>query len=164
MNNRYFSGLAAIALLSLAACQSFSSPEATADTSAEAVTPEITAPPPADLAEGVSLSADGQTVIMASGSILETYCSDGKGMLAISAAGEAGGPFQALGCGQSFAPFDAARANGFAGVTFVAPQVEEGALQLQDGEYTKVQCLADHAGLEPVLPDDSDGHMNLECI
>jgi hypothetical protein len=162
MNLRSAKWLVAIAFLSATACQSPTpDPEATVDT---ADTAETTVAPPADLAEGVSLSADGQTVIMASGSTLETYCNDGQGMLAISAVGEAGGDFQALGCGQTFDGFDAARANGFADVTFVAPATMAGALQLQDGEYTKVQCLADHAGLAPTASENSDGHMNLECI
>lgn len=160
MKKQCFSGLAAIALLSLTACQTPQSSNATA----ESAPPDTTVAPPADLAEGVSLSADGQTLILGSGSIFEAYCNGGQGALAISAVGEAGGDFQVLSCGPSFEAFDAARANGFAGVTYVAPVVADGALRLQDGEYTKVQCLADHAGLAPLLPERPDGHMNLECI
>lgn len=154
MNNRYFSGLAAIALLSLTACQSQpSTPE---------VAPEGAANPPmtepaADLPPGLSLSADGQALVMEGGSTLEAYCSGGGGVLAISAAAQAGDP-QVLGCVQSSDQFDATV------TSVVAPVITDGALQLQDMEYVSVSCQADHAGLAPVLPDKTDGHMSLECI
>lgn len=173
MNKTFLGLLVAIAMLSTSACQSqTSSPntaadapaDTTADTATESTPADDMATAPADLPAGISLSDDGQTVIMTSGSTLEAYCSEGNGMLAISAVGEAGGTGQALGCGQTFDGFDAARNNGFADVTFVAPMIMENALQLQDTEYTKVECQADHAGLAPVLPEKSDGHMSLECI
>lgn len=153
MKNRCFSGLAAIALLSLTACQSQpSQPE---------VTPEGAANPPtepaADLPPGLSLSADGRSLVMESGSTLEAYCSGGGGVLAISPAAQAGDS-QVLGCVQSVDQFDATATD------VVAPVITEGALQLQDMEYVSVSCQADHAGLAPVLPDKTDGHMSLECI
>ncbi len=154
MNNRCFSGLAAIALLSLTACQSQpSQPEVTPDSAAN---PPMTAPT-ADLPTGLSLSADGQALVMESGSTLEAYCSGGGGVLAISPAAQAGAT-QVVGCVQSADQFDATTTN------VVAPVVTAGALQLQDTEYVTVSCQADHAGLAPVLPDKTDGHMSLECI
>jgi hypothetical protein len=45
-----------------------------------------------------------------------------------------------------------------------APLVAENALQLQDGEYAQVQCLSDHAGLDPAADSDSDGCMTLNCL
>lgn len=74
MKKQCFSGLAAIALLSLTACQTPQSSNATA----ESAPPDTTVAPPADLAEGVSLSADGQTLILGSGSIFEAYCNGGR--------------------------------------------------------------------------------------
>lgn len=153
MKNRCFSGLAAIALLSLTACQSQpSTPE---------VTPEGAANPPtesaADLPTGLSLSADGQALVMESGSTLDAYCSGGGGVLVISPAAQAGDA-QVLGCVQSVDQFDATPTN------VVTPVITDGALQLQDMEYISVSCQADHAGLAPVLPDQTDGHMSLECI
>ena len=154
MKNRCFSGLAAIALLSLVACQSQpSQPE---------VTPEGAANPPtepaADLPTGLSLSADGQALVMESGSTLEAYCSGGSGVLAISPAAQAGDP-QVVGCVQTADQFDATT------TTVVAPVITDGALQLQDKDYISVRCQADHAGLAPVLPEKAeDGHMRLECI
>jgi hypothetical protein len=154
VKNRCFSGLAAIALLSLTACQSQpSTPE---------VTPEGATNPPmtetaADLPTGLSLSADGQALVMEGGSTLEAYCSGGGGVLAISPAAQAGDT-QVLGCVQSSDLFDATVTD------TVAPVITDGALQLQDMEYVSVSCQADHAGLAPVLPDQTGGHMSLECI
>jgi hypothetical protein len=113
--------------------------------------------PAADLPTGLSLSADGQALVMESGSTLEAYCSGGSGVLAISPAAQAGAT-QVVGCVQSADQFDATATN------VVAPVVTAGALQLQDTEYVTVSCQADHAGLAPVLPEKTDGHMSLECI
>lgn len=124
--------------------------------------PQSTAP--ATLPTGISLSQDGQTLVMASGSSLDVYCNQGQGMLAISYVGEGGIPGQVVGCGQTYAPFDTARNNGFASVKFVAPVVQNDGLQLQDAQYTKVDCQADHAGLSQAQSDNSDGHMSLECL
>lgn len=149
MKNRCFSGLVAIALLSLTACQSQPS------------TPEGAANPPTEsaaaLPTGLSLSTDGQALVMEGGSTLEAYCSGGGGVLAISPAAQAGDT-QVLGCVQSSDQFDATVTN------TVAPVITDGALQLQDTEYVSVSCQADHAGLAPVLPEKTDGHMRLECI
>ena len=151
MKNQCLSGLAAIALLSLTACQSQpSQPEVTG-----AANPPTE--PAADLPPGLSLSADGQALVMESGSTLEAYCSGGGGVLAISPAAQAGDT-QVLGCVQSSDQFDATV------TSVVAPVITEGALQLQDTEYVSVRCQADHVGLAPVLPDKTDGHMRLECI
>ena len=153
MKNRCFSGLAAIALLSLTACQSQpSTPEVTSDATNSAMTE-----PAADLPPGLSLSTDGQALVMESGSTLEAYCSGGGGVLAISPAAQAGDT-QVVGCVQTADQFDANA------TTVVAPVLTDGALQLQDQEYVSVSCQADHAGLAPVLPDKTDGHMSLECI
>ena len=102
--------------------------------------------------------------MMDSGSALEVYCSDGKGALAISYVGETGSDGQILGCEATFDTFDAAREGSFAEVNIVAPVIVENALQLQEAEYTKLECRADHAGLSPVLSEKSDGHMTIECI
>jgi hypothetical protein len=154
MNPRNLSLLVAIALLSLAACQSQpSTPEVTPE---GATNPPMTEPA-ADLPTGLSLSADGQALVMESGSTLEAYCSGGGGVLAISPAAQAGDP-QVVGCVQSADQFDATATSA------AAPVVTDGALQLQDKEYVRVSCQADHAGLAPASSDSSDGHMNLECI
>jgi hypothetical protein len=154
MKNRCLSGLAAIALLGLTACQG--------QPSQPKVTPDGVVNPPmtelaADLPPGLSLSTDGQALVMEGGSTLEAYCSGGGGVLAISPAAQAGDA-QVVGCVQSVDQFDATATN------VVAPVITEGALQLQDMEYISVSCQADHAGLAPVLPDQTDGHMSLECI
>jgi hypothetical protein len=153
MNPRPLSLWAALALLSLTACQSQTSPPE--------VAPEGAANPPmvepaADLPTGLSLSADGQALVMESGSTLEAYCSGGGGVLAISPAVQPGDP-QVLGCVQTSDQFDATVTN------TVAPVISDGALQLQATDYISISCQADHAGLAPI-PDQADGHMSLECI
>lgn len=155
-----------IAILGAVACQpqTSSSEAPPTDPAAETTTATPTPAVPANLPEGISLSEDGQTLVMAAGSTLEAYCSDGQGKLAISFVGEGGISGQVVGCEQTFEPFDAARANGFANINFVAPVVSENSLKLQDAEYIKLECQADHAGLSPVLPENSDGNMTLECI
>lgn len=154
MKNRCFSGWAAIALLSLSACQSQPS---TSEVTPEGATNPPMTEPAAALPTGLSLSADGQALVMEGGSTLEAYCSGGGGVLAISPAAQPG-ETQVVGCVQSADQFDAAA------TSTVAPVITDGALQLQDMEYVSVSCQADHAGLAPVLPDQTDGHMSLECI
>jgi hypothetical protein len=166
MNNQFLGFLFAFAILGTTACQTPpSGPEAAApEATPEAPTAEATPAASANLPEGISLSEDGQTLVMETGSTLEAYCSDGQGKLAISYVGEGGISGQAVGCEQTFEPFDAARENGFADSNFVAPVISDNALQLQDAEYIKLECRADHAGLSPVLPEKSEGNMTLECI
>jgi len=160
----------AIALLSLTAC---TSPNADTDTAPEADMPsdpavtapdtETTAAP--EIGEGVSLSEDGQTLMMAEFSMFDAYCMGGDGKLAISFVGEEPGrEDQLVSCGSTFEGFDSDRETGFEGVNVVAPAIAENTLQLNDGEYTRVQCLSDHAGLDPAPENPSDGHMVLNCL
>jgi hypothetical protein len=158
MNNKFLGFLFTFAILGITACQpEASEPEATTpEATPEApMTEAETTATPVNLPEGISLSEDGQTLVMEFGSTLEAYCSDGQGKLAISYVGEGGISGQALGCEQSFEPFDAARENGFANVNFVAPVVSDNALQLQAAEYVNLECRANQASLSPVLPENS---------
>lgn len=156
--------LAVIAALGLAACQTAPSPsDDTAAAPAESTSEEVTATP-MNLPEGVTLDDDGETILMEEFSKLETYCSDGSGALAISYVGEAGITGQLVGCEQSYETFDAARETGFADVSIVAPVVTDNALQLQAGEYTKIECGANQSSLDPASDDPSDGHMILMCF
>jgi peroxiredoxin family protein len=124
--------------------------------------PNATAP--ANFPEGVSLSDDGQTIVMEQFSNLDVDCMNGDGALAISYMGEGKFDHQVVACGSTYEAFDASRENEFADVTPVAPLVAENALQLQDGEYAQVQCLSDHAGLDPAADSDSEGYMTLNCL
>ncbi|MEB3212245.1 MAG: hypothetical protein VKL39_12865 [Leptolyngbyaceae bacterium] len=175
MNQRFLITVGAIALLSITACSSASTDSSTtADANSEAVPeePSTTEPPSStdesvvtpDLPEGVSISNDGQMVVMEEFSTLDVYCIDGSGQLAISYVGEGAFDNQVVACGETFEAFDAAREAGFADVNLVAPVVDGSSLQLQDTEYTQVQCLSDHAGLEPAGSEESEGHMVLNCL
>lgn len=168
MNTRLFSTLSAIALLSLTAC---TTPTSEADTPPEAEMPdsEVSTPDPepsaTEIADGVSLSDDGTTLVMAEFSSLEAYCINGKGKLAISFVGEEpGSDDQLVSCGSTFDGFESDRETGFEGVTVVSPAIADAALQLNEGEYTRVKCLSDHAGLEPTASAPSDEHMTLSCL
>jgi hypothetical protein len=182
MNKQRIILIGAIALLGIAACSAPSSdPEINTDRDSEVapeVAPEVepeesptsepssTSEPAStlDLPEGVSLSEDGQIIVMEQFSMLDVYCMDGSGQLAISYVGEGAFDHQVVACGQTFEPFDSAREDGFADVNLVTPVVDDKGLQLQDTEYTQVQCLSDHAGLEPAVSDEADGHMVLNCL
>lgn len=118
----------------------------------------------AELPEGTSLSSDGQTLVMAQFSLLEAYCMEGRGKLAISYVGEAGGDHQLVSCGATFEAFDAARESRFADANVVEPAIANSSLQLQAGEYARVECLGNQVSLEPVAAEASDGHMTLNCL
>ncbi|RZM75413.1 hypothetical protein [Leptolyngbya iicbica] len=169
MNTRLFSTWGAIALLSLTAC---TNPSVETDTAPEADLPpetEVATPDPetpvSEIVEGVTLSEDGQTIVMAEFAMLDAYCMGGDGKLAISFVGEEpGSDDQLVSCGSTFDGFESDRESGFEGVTVVAPAIADNALQLNEGEYTRVQCLSDHAGLDPAPENASDGHMVLNCL
>lgn len=169
MTTKLLGLMSAIALLSLTACGTAPSEtvmDETAPMPDTEATPEATesvAAAPA-LPEGVSLSDDGQTLMMDEFSMVDAYCMGGDGKLAISYVGEAGGEGQLVSCSQTFEAFDAARENGFADANIVEPAIADMALQLQDGEYTQVQCLSNQTSLEPVAAAPSDGHMVLNCL
>lgn len=169
MNTRLFSTLGAIALLALTAC---TNPNADTEAPPAADMPDDTEVSPPDtemptmaIAEGVSLSADGSTLVMEEFSMLEAYCMDGAGKLAISYVGEEpGSDDQLVSCGPTFEGFDRDRETGFEGVNVVTPAIAAAALQLNAGEYTRVQCLSNQTSLEPVASDATDGHMTLNCL
>jgi hypothetical protein len=159
----------AIALLSLTACtnptpDTEAPPEVDMPDDTEVSTSDAEVPTMA-IAEGVSLSADGSTLVMEEFSMLEAYCMGGDGKLAISFVGEEpGSDDQLVSCGSTFDGFESDRETGFEGVTVVSPAIADAALQLNEGEYTRVKCLSDHAGLEPIGSAPSDGHMTLSCL
>lgn len=160
----FFHGFA-IAILGLTACTT-AAPEA--EEMPEATTPdtEMSTPDTAtpELTEGVSLSDNGSVIFMEEFSSLEAYCMEGNGTLAISYVGEAGGDDQLVSCGPSFDDFNAARETNFADVTIVEPAIADSALQLQEGEYTRVKCSANQTSLEQAVTEPSDGHMVLNCF
>ena len=163
MNIKSVGLVGTIALLALTACNDPSpTPEANpeADTPSSAVDTSATA----ELPEGVSLSDDGQMVVMEQFSNLDVYCMDGDGALAISYVGEGKFDHQVVACGTAYDAFNAARENDFAEVTPVTPILNDNGLQLQEGQYAQVQCLSDHAGLDPAAGVDSEGHMVLNCL
>lgn len=157
----------AIALLSLTACTT-PNPEAESPSEVEMPNAAVVAPEPEttaeEITEGVSLSDDGSTLVMAEFSLLEAYCMEGEGKLAISYVGEAGGDDQLVSCGTTFEGFDIDRETGFEGVNIVNPAIVDGTLQLSEGEYTRVQCLSNQTSLDPAPENPSDGHMVLNCL
>ena len=163
MNIKSIGLVGTIALLALTACNQ---PTSDPETNPEAETPSsaIETAETSELPEGISLSDDGQMVVLEEFSNLDVYCMEGNGALAISYVGEGKFDNQVVGCSAAYEAFDAARENGFADVTPIAPMVKDNALQLQEGEYTQVQCLSDHASLEPAAGVDSEGHMALACF
>jgi hypothetical protein len=161
MNTKFFGFIGVITLLGMTACTTSPDVEPVPENAPSASTNESAAAPA--LPEGISLSDDGQMVVMEEFSNLDVYCMEGNGSLAISYVGEGKFDNQVVGCGSAYEAFDAARENGFADVTPVTPAIQDNALQLQDGEYTQVQCLSDHSSLDPAAGVDSDGHMTLAC-
>jgi hypothetical protein len=163
MNTKLIGLMGAIVLLSTTACATSSSgPDATADTETPSSENEVSAAPA--FPEGISLSNDGQMLVMEEFSNLDVYCMEGSGLLAISYVGEGKFDHQVVACGSAYESFEAARENDFADVTPVVPAITDNALQLQDGEYTQVQCLSDHSTLEPAAGVESEGHMALACL
>ena len=162
MDRKFWGLIGALALLGITACNAPSDMPPPAETDESSSTDEPAMAP--SLPEGISLSDDGQMVVLEEFSSLDVYCMEGTGALAISFVGEGRFDNQVVGCGPSYDAFDAARENDFAEVTPIAPVVEDNALQLQAGEYTQVQCLSDHASLEPAAGVDSEGHMALTCF
>lgn len=165
MTNKLFFYGFAISILGLTACTT-AAPEAEEMPAAATPDTEISAPDTAapELTEGISLSEDGSVIVMEEFSSLEAYCMDGSGKLAISYMGEAGGDDQLVSCGTTFEDFDTDRETSFADVNIVEPTIADSALQLQDGEYTRVKCLSNQTSLEQAVSEPSDGHMVLTCL
>jgi hypothetical protein len=69
-----------------------------------------------------------------------------------------------VSCGPTFEGFDSDRETGFEGVTVVSPAIADAALQLNEDEYTHVQCLSNQTSLEQIGSAPSDGHMTLSCL
>ncbi len=162
MNTKFLGFVGLVTLLGITACATSPDVEPAPENDASSSANELAAAP--TLPEGISLSDDGQMVVMEEFSNLDVYCMAGNGVLAISYVGEGKFDNQVVGCGSAYEAFDAARENGFADVTPVAPVIQDNALQLQDGEYTQVQCLSDHSSLDPAAGVDSEGHMALACL
>lgn len=158
-----FSLVVTFILFGLVACTT-SAPEAEETSEAESPTNAAQTSMDPDLPEGVSLSEDGQILMMDEFSMLEAYCMGGDGKLAISYVGEAGSDNQLVSCGPTFEEFDAARENSFADVNVVSPAIADSVLQLQAGEYTRVKCLSNQTSLEQAASEPSDGHMVLNCL
>jgi len=162
MNIKSIGLVGTIALLALTACNQ---PSPDPETNPEAETPSTAPDTPAlsELPEGITLSDDGQMVVMEQYGNLDVYCMGGNGALAISYVGEGKFDNQVVGCGSTYEAFDAARENDFADVTPVTPVIQDNALQLQEGEYAQVQCLSDHSSLDPAAGVDSEGYMAMTC-
>ncbi|MDX5437329.1 MAG: hypothetical protein LPK03_09055 [Pontibacter sp.] len=161
MNTKFWGFVGLITLLGMTACTTSPDMETVPENDTSSSANESAAAP--TLPEGISLSDDGQMVVMEEFSNLDVYCMEGSGSLAISYVGEGKFDHQVVGCGPAYEGFDAARENGFADVIPVPPVIQDNALQLQDGEYTQVQCLSDHSSLDPAVGIDSEGHMTLTC-
>lgn len=162
MNTKFWGFVGLIALLGMTACTTSPDLETAPENDTSSSANESAAAPA--LPEGISLSDDGQVVVMEEFSNLDVYCMAGNGVLAISYVGEGKFDNQVVGCGPTYEAFDASRENGFADVTPVAPVIQDNVLPLQEGEYTQVQCLSNNASLDPAAGVDSEGHMALACL
>lgn len=126
---------------------------------------EATEPTPTEPTDAAEPATETSEVLMLeASSTLEALCEGGDGVLAISFVDEAGYDGQLLGCEADFDTFDAVREASFADINLVAPMMADEVLQLQVGDYVSVMCEGDRVSLAPLLPDNSDGNMTLECF